>query len=231
MNIRTIQLMVDQVEYALMTKRMLPFVGIRTILQMRRSDEATAMNGATSTGLRTEKESKPIIFFAFLLFLNEKPENRKKRASFRIRFGPTMIRYIVVQNRQGKTRLSKWFVHYEDEEKRRLQYEVHRLVNSRDPKFTNFVEFRNHKIIYRRYAGLYFCMCVNSSDNDLAVLEAIHCFVEVLDSYFPSVCELDLMFNFHTIYLILDEIFVAGEIMETCKDTILTTVREKSKLK
>lgn len=77
MNIRTIQLMVDQVEYALMTKRMLPFVGIRTILQMRRSDEATAMNGATSTGLRTEKESKPIIF-AFLLFLNEKPENRNE---------------------------------------------------------------------------------------------------------------------------------------------------------
>src|SRR3989338_6147889 len=142
-----------------------------------------------------------------------------------------MIRYFLVQNRQGKTRISKWYVHYEDEEKRRLQYEVHRLVNSREQRFTNFVEFRNHKIVYRRYAGLFFCMCVNSTDNDLAVLEAIHCFVEVLDAYFGSVCELDLIFNFHTIYLILDEIFVAGEIMETCKDTILTTVREKSKLK
>ena len=36
--------------------------------------------------------------------------------------------------------------------------EVHRLVVNRDPKFTNFVEFRNYKIIYRRYAGLFFSM-------------------------------------------------------------------------
>ena len=141
-----------------------------------------------------------------------------------------MIRYFLVQNRQGKTRISKWYVHYEDEEKRRLQYEVHRLVNSREQRFTNFVEFRNHKIVYRRYAGLFFCMCVNSTDNDLAVLEAIHCFVEVLDAYFGSVCELDLIFNFHTVLSILDEVFLAGEVMETCKDSILETCREITKL-
>jgi hypothetical protein len=35
---------------------------------------------------------------------------------------------------------------------------VHRLVVNRDPKFTNFVEFRNYKIIYRRYAGLFFSL-------------------------------------------------------------------------
>ena len=49
----------------------------------------------------------------------------------------------------------------------------------RDAKHTNFVEFRNFKIIYRRYAGLYFCICVDVSDNNLFYLEAIHNFVEV----------------------------------------------------
>ncbi|OXB51791.1 UNVERIFIED_CONTAM: hypothetical protein H355_002223, partial [Colinus virginianus] len=39
--------------------------------------------------------------------------------------------------------------------------------------------FRNFKIIYRRYAGLYFCICVDVTDNNLAYLEAIHNFVEV----------------------------------------------------
>lgn len=34
-------------------------------------------------------------------------------------------------------------------------------------------------------------------DNELATLETIHLFVEVLDKYFGSVCELDLIFNFH----------------------------------
>ncbi|KAJ7082205.1 clathrin coat assembly protein ap17 [Mycena belliarum] len=91
-----------------------------------------------------------------------------------------MIRFILVQqNRQGKTRLSKWYVPYKDEEKAR--YMVHRLVSSRDQKYqSNFVEFRNYKIVYRRYAGLFFCVCFDANDNELAYLEAIHFLVTVL---------------------------------------------------
>lgn len=51
------------------------------------------------------------------------------------------IRFILVQNRQGKTRLSKWYVPYEDNEKVKLKGEVHRLVAPRDQKHqSNFVE-------------------------------------------------------------------------------------------
>jgi len=52
-------------------------------------------------------------------------------------------------------------------------------------------------VIYRRYAGLYFSLCVDVTDNELAYLESIHLFVEILDHYFSNVCELDLVFNFH----------------------------------
>jgi AP-2 complex subunit sigma-1 len=77
----------------------------------------------------------------------------------------------------------------------RLRGEVHRLIAPRDQKYqSNFVEvssqshiidrannqFRSDKIVYRRYAGLFFCCCVDSNDNELAYLEAIHLFVEVL---------------------------------------------------
>ena len=60
-------------------------------------------------------------------------------------------------------------------------------------------QFRNFKIVYRRYAGLYFCICVDISDNNLSYLEAIHNFVEVLNEYFHNVCELDLVFNFYKV--------------------------------
>lgn len=53
--------------------------------------------------------------------------------------------------------------------------------------------------MYRRYAGLFFCVCVDANDNELAYLEAIHFFVEVLDSFFGNVCELDLVFNFYKV--------------------------------
>ena len=52
-----------------------------------------------------------------------------------------MIRFILVQNRQGKTRLSKWYMPLEDEEKVKLKGEIHRLVAARDQKHqSNFVE-------------------------------------------------------------------------------------------
>jgi len=77
---------------------------------------------------------------------------------------------------------------------------VHRLIAPRDQKYqSNFVEFRQNKIVYRRYAGLFFCACVDANDNELAYLEAIHFFVEVLDSFFGNVCELDLVFNFYKV--------------------------------
>jgi AP-2 complex subunit sigma-1 len=79
--------------------------------------------------------------------------------------------------------------------------QIHRLIAPRDQKHqSNFVEFRNtSKIVYRRYAGLFFCVCVDTNDNELAYLEAIHFFVEVLDSFFGNVCELDLVFNFYKV--------------------------------
>ncbi|KAJ5351930.1 hypothetical protein N7452_000904 [Penicillium brevicompactum] len=132
----------------------------------------------------------------------------------------------------GKTRLAKWYSPYSDEEKVKLKGEVHRLVAPRDQKYqSNFVEFRRStKVVYRRYAGLFFCVCVDANDNELAYLEAIHFFVEVLDQFFGNVCELDLVFNFYKVYAILDEVFLAGEIQETSKQVVLTRLEHLDKL-
>ncbi|CAO2654495.1 Nn.00g112280.m01.CDS01 [Neocucurbitaria sp. VM-36] len=135
-------------------------------------------------------------------------------------------------SRRGKTRLAKWYAPYSDEEKVKMKGEVHRLIAPRDQKHqSNFVEFRNmSKIVYRRYAGLFFCACVDTNDNELAYLEAIHFFVEVLDAFFGNVCELDLVFNFYKVYAILDEVFLAGEIEETSKQVVLTRLAHLDKL-
>ena len=58
----------------------------------------------------------------------------------------------------------------------------------------------------------------------------IHMYVEILDKYFGNVCELDLIFNFHKAYYILDEVFVAGELQETSKRQIQRIVAETDEL-
>ena len=67
---------------------------------------------------------------------------------------------------------------------------------------------------------------IDSDDNELASLELIHLFVETLDKYFGSVCELDVVYNFYKVYSVLDELLVGGEIVETSKVNILKKLRE-----
>ncbi|OAX35228.1 snare-like protein [Rhizopogon vinicolor AM-OR11-026] len=81
------------------------------------------------------------------------------------------------------------------------------------------------------------CGVVDANNNELAYLEAIHLFVEILggqsiyaESFFGNVCELDLVFNLYKVYAILDEIFLAGEIEETSKDVVLLRLEALEKL-
>lgn len=43
------------------------------------------------------------------------------------------------------------------------------------------------KVVYRRYASLFFVCGISSGDNELVTLEIIHRYVEVLDRYFGNV--------------------------------------------
>lgn len=43
------------------------------------------------------------------------------------------------------------------------------------------------KVVYRRYASLFFVTGIASGDNELVTLEMIHRYVEVLDRYFGNV--------------------------------------------
>eukprot|EP00461_Guttulinopsis_vulgaris_P001437 UN01437 len=137
-----------------------------------------------------------------------------------------MIHFLLLQNRQGKTRMSRYFSSFEHDEKQQLESEVHKIITTRDKKCTNFVEFRNYKLVYRRYASLFFSFCLDINDNELLYLETIHLFVELLDKFFESVCELDLVFHFHKVYGLIDEMFLAGEVQESSKRVILDRIAE-----
>jgi AP-2 complex subunit sigma-1 len=142
------------------------------------------------------------------------------------------IHFLLVLNRQGKTRLVKWFNNnYSTQDKSRFVLDIHRLISSRDSKHqSNFVEYQQIKLVYRRYAGLYFISAIDLSDSELGYLESLHFLVEILDIYFNNVCELDLVFNFYKLYVILDEIYLGGEIQEILKQKILERLSYLDKL-
>ncbi|CAH8355012.1 unnamed protein product [Eruca vesicaria subsp. sativa] len=73
-------------------------------------------------------------------------------------------------------------------------------------------------------------MCIDQEDNELEVLEIIHHYVVILDRYFGSVCELDLIFNFHKAYYILDELLIAGELQESSKKTVARIILSQDQM-
>jgi AP-1 complex subunit sigma 1/2 len=94
--------------------------------------------------------------------------------------------FIVLMSRQGKIRLSEFFSSYSDSEKRRILRDITADVLPRAPKMCNIIEKGTYKLVYRRYASLYFVVGVPQGMNELLVLEQIHLFVEALDGYFNS---------------------------------------------
>ncbi len=68
---------------------------------------------------------------------------------------------------------------------------------------------------------MFFITGIRNEDNELITLEYIHHYVECLDRYFGNVCELDIIFNFHQAYYLLDEVFIGGHLQETSKKEIL----------
>jgi Clathrin adaptor complex small chain len=86
------------------------------------------------------------------------------------------------------------------------------------------------KIVYRRYASLFFIAGCSSEDNELITLEIIHRYVEQMDKYYGNVCELDIIFSFTKAYYILDELLLAGELQESSKKNVLRCISQQDSL-
>ena len=113
---------------------------------------------------------------------------------------------------------------------------VFQQVAQRPDSFCNYLEGSipewgdTTKIIYRHYATLYFIFAVDKQESDLGILDLIQVFVEALDKCFENVCELDLIFHSDRVNYILDEIIMAGMVLETNIHQILFSITEQNRL-
>ncbi|XP_045337413.1 AP-1 complex subunit sigma-3 isoform X2 [Leopardus geoffroyi] len=97
-----------------------------------------------------------------------------------------MIHFILLFSRQGKLRLQKWYTTLPDKERKKITREIVQIVLSRGQRTSSFVDWKELKLVYKRYASLYFCCAVENQDNELLTLEVVHRYVELLDKYFGN---------------------------------------------
>jgi len=61
------------------------------------------------------------------------------------------IHFLLIVNRQGKIRLTKWYQALESKDKSRIVREVTNTVTKREQKSCNFFEYKDYTIVYRRW--------------------------------------------------------------------------------
>jgi len=67
-----------------------------------------------------------------------------------------MIKFILMVNKQGQTRLANYYEFKTIEERTAVESEIIRRCLGRSERLCSFMEYRGIKVVYRRYASLYF---------------------------------------------------------------------------
>lgn len=120
--------------------------------------------------------------------------------------------FILLINKQGKVRLVKWYREGIDGDK--IIKELSTLIPMRKKNMSNIYEMGGMKVIYKRFASLYFIVGVSKDSNELIVSDMIQRYVEVMDREYGNVCELDIVFNYQLAYNILNELVIEGKFYE-----------------
>lgn len=110
------------------------------------------------------------------------------------------------------------------------------LLNRNSPSSPHFFQLHPEYLhldlclVYRNYATLFFVFLIDNSESQLAILDLIQVFVESLDKCFKNVCELDLIFNYDKLDLLLNQIILGGIVLDTSVDSIIANFQAQLKV-
>ncbi len=139
-------------------------------------------------------------------------------------------KFVLALNRQGKLRFARWYTTYNVSEKRRISRNVLRCIQDaiKAGDTSNCIKYgANEKLIFRKYNGLYFVVCISVSgeEDELRYFMSIPLIVKLLDVYFDNVSELDLIFNFYKIHRVVDQVYVGGELVANRQEEIMDALK------
>ncbi|KAA0711216.1 AP-4 complex subunit sigma-1 [Triplophysa tibetana] len=142
-----------------------------------------------------------------------------------------MIKFLLMVNKQGQTRLSKYYEPVDIGKRAALEAGVVRGCLSRRKEECSFVEYKDYKLVYRQYAALFIVVGITENENELSIYELMHNFVEVLDKYFSRVVGIGrIMFHLDKVHIILDEMILNGHVVETNRNRILAPLLALDKM-
>ncbi|XP_073205053.1 AP-4 complex subunit sigma-1 isoform X2 [Lepidochelys kempii] len=75
-----------------------------------------------------------------------------------------MIKFFLMVNKQGQTRLSRYYEHVEIHKRTMLEAEVIKNCLSRSKEQCSFIEYKDFKLVYRQYAALFIVVGISETE-------------------------------------------------------------------
>uniref|UniRef100_A0A8C5SIE1 Adaptor related protein complex 4 subunit sigma 1 n=1 Tax=Laticauda laticaudata TaxID=8630 RepID=A0A8C5SIE1_LATLA len=80
-----------------------------------------------------------------------------------------MIKFFLMVNKQGQTRLSRYYEYIDLHKRTILEAEVIKQCFSRTKEQCSFLEYKDFKLVYRQYAALFIVVGINETESELDV--------------------------------------------------------------
>lgn len=133
-----------------------------------------------------------------------------------------MIKFFLICNRHGQTRLAQY---YGDrpaaQERQKFETEVIRQCVSRNENTSFCFHHNDQKVVYKRYLAIYCIAGVEEDANELAVLSFFDFLFQTLKEYFGDITEFHILYRLPETYAAVNEIVMDGAIVETSRAKIV----------
>jgi AP-4 complex subunit sigma-1 len=136
-----------------------------------------------------------------------------------------MIKFFLIVNRHGQTRLAQYYGERPGIEKRqKLESEIIRRCVSRNEDMSFSFQHGDLKIVYKRYLAIYCIAAVEDDANELAIVSLFDMLFQTLRDYFGDITEFHILYHLAETYAALNEIVMDGAIVESSRAKILATL-------
>lgn len=133
-----------------------------------------------------------------------------------------MIKFFLIVNRHGQTRLAQYYKEKpSNEERQKLESEIIRQCVSRNEDMSFCFHHGDIKIVYRRYLAIYCIAGVEEDANEIAVVSFFDFLFQTLREYFGDITEFHILYHMPETYAALNEIVQDGVIAETSRTKII----------
>lgn len=136
-----------------------------------------------------------------------------------------MYKFLLIANCDHRLRYGYYFYPVDKAKRPALESALIQKCLSRNQNSCSFFVHDGFSIVNRRIGQLIFIVGTDGDENNLAVYEFVHAFIQVLDAYFSGVTEKKIIADFHKLHLVLQQMVSNGRVSETNVQNVLERLR------